>query len=108
LSGSCCSARAPRRVWATRDGGDDQVDLGHGHAEALDQLALRLGLPQLEARAARDHVAAVVDEVHQASCAASAPSGCCPTMARQLIPEAALQRGHLVELLSTTSPWRRA
>jgi hypothetical protein len=51
-----------RRVRALADRLDDQVDLGRGHAEAEHDLALRLGLPQLEARAARHHVAAVVDE----------------------------------------------
>ncbi len=39
-----------------------QVDVRHGDAEALDDLALGLGLAQLVARPARDDVAPVGDE----------------------------------------------
>ena len=41
---------------------DDEVDVGDRHAQAFDDLALGLGLAQLEAGAARDDVAAVLDE----------------------------------------------
>ena len=50
------------RVLRLADGLDDQIHLGDGHAEAFDELALRLRLPQLEARAPGDHVAPVLDE----------------------------------------------
>src|SRR5690606_834083 len=44
------------------DGLDDQVDLGHRHPEALDDLALTFGLGQLEAGAAAHHLSPVLDE----------------------------------------------
>jgi hypothetical protein len=46
---------------------DDQVDLVVAMPRPEHELALRLGLAQLEARAARDDLAAVLDEVDGAS-----------------------------------------
>jgi hypothetical protein len=66
--------------------GDDTVDLGRRHAEALDDLALRERLPELEARAAGDDLAAVVDELLRAVCEVST-CGCPFTMARLLTPK---------------------
>ena len=53
-----------RRLGVARlaDGLDDEVDLGGRHAQALDDLALGLGLAELVAGAAGDDVAAVLDE----------------------------------------------
>ena len=61
--------REPHEVGARRlgvgggaDGGDDEIGLGRGHSEAEDDLARGLGLAKLEARAARDDLAPVLDE----------------------------------------------
>src|SRR5690606_10573336 len=56
--------RLARRLGVTRgaDRLDDEIDLRRGHAEALDDLARGLRLPELVARAPRDDVAAVLDE----------------------------------------------
>ena len=57
------ASRAPRRDRAlSRMVFDDEVDVGDGDPEALDDLALRLGLAQLVAGAPRDDVAPVLDE----------------------------------------------
>ena len=50
------------RIGRLADRLDHEIHLGHGHAEALDDLALRLSLAELEARASTDHVAPVLDE----------------------------------------------
>ena len=45
---------------------DDAVDVVDGDDQALDDLLARARLFELEQRAARDHVAAVIDEVQRA------------------------------------------
>ena len=62
---SISSALARSRGRRGADGLDHQVDLGDRHPEAFDDLALRLGLAELEARPPRDDLAAVLDEDHQ-------------------------------------------
>ena len=50
------------RIRGLADRLHDEVDVRHRDAQALDDLSLGLGLVELEARAARDHVAPVGDE----------------------------------------------
>src|SRR6185312_10256027 len=51
------------RVGALADGVDHAIDVAGRHPEALDDLALGLGLAQLVAGAAGDDLAPVLDEV---------------------------------------------
>ena len=51
------------RIGRLADRADHEVDLGRGHAEAFDDLARSERRAKLEARAARDDLAAMLDEV---------------------------------------------
>ena len=68
-SAGAASARARAASVSARlaDRPDDEIDVGDRHPRPFDDLALRLGLPQLEARAARHDVAPVRDERVRAS-----------------------------------------